>query len=844
MRRRITKVLAVVVISLVGVLIRTPAAAQSNLSGAEEIKLALDKLNVLGSVLMIAAHPDDENTAVLAYYARGRKAQTAYLSMTRGEGGQNLIGSEQGDLLGLIRTQELLAARRIDGAQQFFTRAIDFGFTKTVEETMSKWGHDTVLSDTVWVIREFQPDVIILRFSGTPKDGHGQHQTSAIVGKEAFSAAADDKRFPEQLKWLKPWQTKRVLWNTFAFTPEQEKEANATPGRIVIDAGDYDPLLGKSYAEIAGISRSEHKTQGMGAPQRRGSSPNYFVTIAGDRASKDIFDGIDITWNRLPGGDAIGRQLSQASAQFDVEHPEKTVAKLLAVRPAVAQLAANGNVWGVRKLRELDEATALCAGLWVDASASQATETPGGRWKITLTAIDRSPVKIGPVSARVDGLGQSTESTVASSLAYNKPATKDVEISVPATAAYSEPFWLAHKHAGETYVIDNQRLIGRPDPIPVLQATFKVNVGGQALTLSRPVTYRYVDRVEGEKTQPIVVAPAVAVNLIEPVVVFPNAAGKKVDVLIRAEAGKVKGSLSIEAAGEWKIVPESTTFQLGAAGEEHQFSFSVTPPANATPTRFRVLAKVDGGGVVESGVRVIAYSHIPPQTVFPRSDGKLAPAPLTVLAKRVGYIAGAGDQIPDAIRQMGCDVVMLSDEDLAGGDLSLYDAIVVGVRAYNVRDALHANQHRLMDYVYRGGTMIVQYNVAGGRTGGLENIGPYPITLSQERVTVEDSKVTFLDSKSPLLNQPNKITEADFEGWIQERGSYFATKWDPHYEPVIECHDPGEKPMPGGMLMARNGKGVYIFTGYSWFRQLPAGVPGAYRIFANLLSAGRAVTER
>ncbi|HEY3835143.1 MAG TPA: hypothetical protein VGL72_01160, partial [Bryobacteraceae bacterium] len=737
-------------------------------------------------------------------------------------------------------TQELLGARRIDGAQQFFTRAIDFGFTKTVDETMAKWGHDKILSDMVWVIRTFQPDVIILRFSGTPKDGHGQHQASAILGREAFSAAADAKHFPEQLKSTQPWQTKRLVWNTFAFTPEQEKEAANMVGRIVIDAGDFDPLLGKSYAEIAGISRSEHKTQGMGAAQKRGSAPNYFAPIAGDRATKDIFDAIDITWTRVPGGEAIGRQLSQAAAQFEIEHPEKTVATLLAVRPAVAKLAASGNVWGVRKLRELDQTAALCAGLWVDAEASQSNQTPGGRWKITLTAIDRSPVAVSAVSARVEGLGQSTEVDIAKSLAFNKPSSKDVEISVPASAAYSEPFWLAHKHDADTYVIDDQRLIGRPDPVPVLQATFKVNVGGQELTLSKPVTYRYVDRVEGEKTQPIVVTPAVAVNLIEPVVVFPNTHFKPVDVLVRAEAGKVKGTLRMEADAGWKFVPESVPFQLGAAGEEHQFSFSVTPPANARPTRFRAVASVEGSGDIQSGVRVIAYSHIPPQTVFPLSTGKLAPAPLTVLAKRVGYIVGAGDQVPDAIRQMGCDVVMLSDENLAGDDLSVYDAIVAGVRAYNVRDGLRANQHRLMDYVYRGGTMIVQYNVAGGRGGGPDNIGPYPITLSQDRVTVEDSRVTFLDTRSTLLNRPNKITEADFEGWVQERGSYFATKWDSHYEPVIECHDPGEKPMPGGMLMARFGKGVYIFSGYSWFRQLPAGVPGAYRIFANLLSAGRA----
>jgi hypothetical protein len=545
---------------------------------------------------------------------------------------------------------------------------------------------------------------------------------------------------------------------------------------------------------------------------------------------------------RATGGGDIGRQLSQAASQFQIEHPEKTVARLLAVRPAVATLAATGNLWGVRKLRELDEAAALCAGLWVSAETSQATQTPGGRWKVTLTALDRSSVAIGPISAKVEGFGQAVSETLAASLPFNKSASKDVEIPIPAGAPYSQPFWLAHKHRGETYVIDDQQLIGRPDPIPVLQATFKINVNGQDLTLVKPVRYRYVDRVEGEKTQPIVVAPPVAVNVIDPATVFPDRTPKQVAVMVRAEVapktGNLNGTLRLVAPEGWKIEPASTTFQLASAGEEQQFSFTVTPPADAKPAHFRAVANL-GGKDFDTAVQVISYSHIPPQTVFPSSMGKLAPAPLTVLARRVGYIAGAGDEVANAIRQMGCQVTLLSDSDLAGGELLSYDAIVTGVRAYNVRDSLRANQQRLMKYVEAGGTMIVQYNVPDRRSGVLENIGPFPFTLTMDRVTVEDSPVTFTSAQSPLLNQPNKITAADFAGWVQERGLYFASKWDPHYQTVFESHDPGDKPLPGGTLTTRYGKGVYIYTGYAWFRQLPAGVPGAYRIFANLLSAGR-----
>jgi LmbE family N-acetylglucosaminyl deacetylase len=345
------------------------AIAQRNLSGTAQISLALDRLTVLGSVLMIAAHPDDENTAALAYWARGRKLQTAYLSATRGEGGQNLIGSEQGDMLGVIRTQELLEARRVDGAEQFFTRAIDFGFSKTPQEAIEKWGHDQTLSDIVWVIRRYQPDVVVLRFSGTPRDGHGQHQASAILGKEAYFAAADKTRFPEQLQFVQPWAAKRLLFNTFNFTPEMEKESAALPNRIEFDTGQFNPILGKSYGEIAGVSRDAHRSQAMGSPERRGPSKNTLVTIAGDPARADLLDGVDTTWNRLPGGAKIGELLSRAAREFAPAHPELTVPLLLEARPLIVALPKN--VWSARKLHDLDEAIALCGGLWVDAEADR-----------------------------------------------------------------------------------------------------------------------------------------------------------------------------------------------------------------------------------------------------------------------------------------------------------------------------------------------------------------------------------------------------------------------------------------------------------------------------------------
>ena len=820
------------------------AMAQRNLSGTAQISLALDRLTVLGSVLMIAAHPDDENTAALAYWARGRKLQTAYLSATRGEGGQNLIGSEQGDMLGVIRTQELLEARRVDGAEQFFTRAIDFGFSKTPQETIEKWGHDQTLSDIVWVIRRYQPDVVVLRFSGTPRDGHGQHQASAILGKEAYFAAADKTKFPEQLQYVQPWAPKRLLFNTFNFTPEMEKEAAAMPNRIEFDTGEYNPVLGKSYGEIAGLSRDAHRSQAMGSPERRGPSKNTLVTIAGEPARKDLMDGIDTTWNRLPGGVRIGELLSRAAREFAPAHPEATVPLLLEARPLIAALEKN--IWSARKLHDLDEAIALCGGLWVDAEADRFAVTPGGKLTVSLSAIGRSPFAMGPVRAVV---GEKTVE-LAATLKNNQPVAKPVELTVPTATGYSEPFWLAQKPEGSRYRIDDPLLIGRPDPLPAMTAEFTVQAGGQELHLSRPVRYRYVDRLQGELVRPLTIVPPVSVDLPNPVLVFTNKDSRSLVVQVKSNTGVTQGEVRLDVDAGWRVEPTSKPFQLKATGEQQELTFTVTPlafgPEGGTPpAHFRVSASV-AQVEVHTGVQVISYSHIEPQTLMIPSVGSLRKAPLEVLSKRVGYVMGAGDEVPEALRQMGCEVSLLSREDLSSGNLSRFDAIVTGVRAYNLRTDLLANQGRMLDYVQNGGTLVVQYNVQEDRRfnprvePALDRLGPYPFKIGRDRVTVEEAPMEFVSMKGPLLRAPNTITAKDFDGWVQERGLYFASEWDPRYETVLSTHDPNEKGLPGGTLFTRYGKGAYVFSSLSWFRQLPAGVPGAYRLFANLLSAAKA----
>jgi LmbE family N-acetylglucosaminyl deacetylase len=816
--------------------------AQRNISGEVEIRQALERLDTVGSVMMIGAHPDDENTALLAYFSRGLHMRTAYLSLTRGEGGQNLIGSEQGDELGIIRTEELLAARRIDGGEQFFTRAIDFGFSKTADETFTKWPREKVLGDVVWNIRRFRPDVIVLRFSGTPRDGHGQHQASAILGKEAFSAAADPSKYPEQLEWVQPWQAKRLMWNTFAFTAEQQKEEEAIKDKLAVDLGEYSAELGYSYSQIAGMSRSQHRSQGMGAGEPKGSSKNYLVTIAGDRATKNVFEGIDTSWLRLTGGADVGALIERARDNYSGRRAETLLPLLVEARTKVVAMKDS---LAVRKLHEIDEAIGLISGLWVDAAADKYAATPGSSLKIAVTALARVPVQATLVAVKVTGMEGVPQLDIApATLVYNQPSLYSLTVPVPQKEHYSQPYWLVEPKDGALYRVPDPRMIGNPESAPVLEAHFRVRIAGTEIELSRPVEHRYIDHIYGEQVRPLAIVPPVGVELPVQALVFGSGGARKIDILVKANIAKASGSVNLEAPSGWHIEPATRHFDLNSIDEQTTASFTITPPPADAQGEVRAIATV-GEQRISSSTEVIAYPHIPIQTLFPPSDAKLVRASIRTLAKNIGYIAGAGDEVPAALRQIDCEVTFLSPDDLVRADLSKYDAIVTGVRAFNVRSDLRANYQRLFDYAQSGGTVVVQYNVLeGGPFGGnpalLDHVGPYPIKVSRDRVTVEDVPVSYPNPQNPVLHSPNEITPRDFDGWVQERGLYFANEWDPKYESVLESHDPGEQPMPGGMLYAKYGKGVYIFSAYSWFRELPAGVPGAFRIFANMLSAAKA----
>ncbi|HVF50693.1 MAG TPA: PIG-L family deacetylase [Pyrinomonadaceae bacterium] len=810
----------------------TLRAQPTPVRAASETQLALRKLTVLGSALYVGAHPDDENTAMLAYLSDERLLRAAYLSITRGDGGQNLIGTEQGEMLGLLRTQELLAARRIDGAEQFFTRAIDFGYSKTPAETLSIWGREQVLADVVWVIRRFRPDVVITRFPTTGEGGHGHHTASAILAVEAFRAAADPARFPEQLRHVETWQPKRLMWNSFR--PQLENRKPDAPKLLTVDLGAYNALLGKSYTEIAALSRSMHKSQGFGSAERRGSALNYLEHLAGDApVREDFFEGIDTSWRRVRGGEQVGQILEEAARTYNPANPQATLPLLVRAHAALARLP-DGDVWVAVKRRELLDVIRACSGLWLEAIAADFNATPGGEIKINTTLVNRSdfPLRLESVGLPFDAPAK----TVGAELKNNQPVRTELALRIPADAPFSQPYWLRDAQTRGRFSVAEQTLVGTPENAPTIPVTLNISTGGgETLTFETPVLFRWTDRVRGEQYRPFEIVPPVVVNLAERTYVFPEQRAKPVSLLVKSNAANVSGQLRLQLPGGWRATPETIPVNLKNRGDEFNATFNVTPPADASTGT--LAAGFDAGGRRFSrSMQSLDYPHIPLQTTFPAAHARLVRFDIARRGRNLGYVMGSGDEIPEALRQLGYSVALLSDHDLDSADFGAFDAIITGVRAYNTRPRLRQQQGRLLDYVERGGTLVVQYNTDDL---ALTNLGPYPFKLSRERVTVEESPVAFALPEHPLLLSPNRISAADFENWIQERGIYFASEWDARYQTPLAANDPDETAKRGGTLYARHGKGAYIYTGYAWFRQLPAGVPGAYRLFVNMIDAGK-----
>ncbi len=805
--------------------------SQTHQPNAARIQLKLNKLNVLGSALYVAAHPDDENTGIITYFANGKLVETAYLSMTRGDGGQNLIGSELRDLLGLIRTQELLSARRIDGGNQFFTRANDFGFSKSADETFQLWNKNEILSDVVKVYRQFQPDVIITRFPPDERAGHGHHTASAILAQEAFDAAANSKVFPDQVKQFGTWQVKRLYTNTGRWWNTSINEN--TPGIVTLNIGSYNTFLGQSYSEISAISRSQHKSQGFGSRGLRGDRLEFLEYIKGEKSEKDIFEGINTTWSRVKGGEKIEPLVDKVIQEFAMDNPSLSVPLLFQIRNEILKL--DDGIWKKRKLKEVEALIDDCLGLFLEVTADNYFGTPDHTLVASFEMVNRSPVEV--VVDRIESQGLNMDTAATTVLKNNIPILFKTSKNVKSSLPYSDPYWLKEKHSTGLFTVTNPALIGKPENDAAITFAFSLRIGNEKLTLVRPLIYKTTDPVKGELSRPFEIVPPVFLNLSNSVYIFSDDNPRTVDVkIISSTDGSAAGTLKLKVPDGWVVQPASAAFELNARGAEQVVAFRVFPTKKEITSTIKAVAEINGKEYDQS-LLSISYDHIPPQTLLPKSESKLVRLNLKKFGGLVAYIKGAGDEVPSALRNMGYEVWEMKDEEINAENLKRVDAVVLGVRAVNTNERIGFIMNELLAYVKMGGTVIVQYNTSYDLDTNV--FSPYELILGRDRVTEEDAEVRILKPNHPILTTPNKITSKDFDGWIQERGLNFPSKWDPNFEAILSMNDKGETPKDGSLLVAKYGKGYYIYTGLSFFRELPEGVAGAYKLFANMVSIGK-----
>ncbi|GEM66862.1 PIG-L domain-containing protein [Sphingobacterium mizutaii NBRC 14946 = DSM 11724] len=787
-------------------------AQQGN--SASLIKLKIDKLGTLGTALYFAAHPDDENTRLIAYLANDRKYRTAYLSLTRGDGGQNLLGTEQGIELGLIRTQELLAARSIDKGEQYFSAAYDFGFSKTHDETFSFWKKEDILREAVYMIRKLQPDVIINRFPPDSRGGHGHHQASAILAKEAYEAAADPNRFPEQLKELKPWKAKRLVWNTANFGGMN----NTSDEQLKVVLNDYNPLLGYSYGEISAMSRSQHKSQGFGSAANRGKTTEYFDHVAGEKANQDLFDGINTSWERL--GEPVKNietKIQTIQNSFDINHPEKSIKDLVALHAMVKALKPS--VYRDRKIKDIEDIILSSAGIVAESIAAKPNYVVNQTFPVNNEIIKRAAdVSVKLIS--IDG------KQLAEALPANETKKYPSEKKI---AHWTQPYWLEKPNSLGKFDIEDSNF-GNPENTDNPHTSFVIEVDGLAISIDKPVEYRFVDPVQGEIYQPISISPALTATISSSQALLQTGDKKTISLTITNNSDQAqKAELSFKQSDGLNISPKEAALDIPEHGIVVK-TFEISNPKNTASSEIQPLLN----GEPVYGFKRIAYQHIPDITWFPAINLKVKALEINNPLKKIGYIHGAGDLVPTALENIGIQVDLLNSDLLASTNLKQYDAIIIGIRAYNVSP--NANQWLpiLLNYAEQGGTVLAQYNVNSRMS--TNKFGPYPFEINRERVTEEDAKVTFTDPNDPILNYPNKITDRDFEGWVQERGLYFATNISPEYRTPLSMADKNEEQNKGSLLVANYGKGKFVYAPLAFFRQLPAGVPGATRLFVNLLA--------
>ena len=813
-------------------------AQQPTKPSSVELFHQIQKLRFLGSVLYIAAHPDDENTRLIAYMANHLKAETGYLSLTRGDGGQNLIGTELRELLGVIRTQELLEARKIDGGQQFFTRANDFGFSKIPDETLQIWNKNEVLEDMIYIIRQFKPDIIINRFDHrSPGTTHGHHTSSAMLSIELFDMVNNPKIFPNQLNHTTIWQPKRLFFNTsWWFYGGRDKFEKADKSKLnAIDMGVYYQSIGKSNQEIAALSRSRHQSQGFGSTGSRGEEVEYLELIKGEPTQdrKNLFEGIDTSWNRVKNGGSIDQKLATIEHQFDFKNPAASIPQLIEVYAMIQQLEENH--WKKIKSEELKQIIIGCSGLFLEAVAETQSSTPGSVLKIKLEAINRSNQKMMLKSIQTMPISQ-TNVFEELSLENNQSNFGEIEIKIPENQEYTSPYWLKEPGTVGMYNVSDQKKIGVPDIIRTCSVTFLIEMNGITIPMEKKVIYKFNDEVKGEVYKPFDIVPVATSSIMDKVTIFNNTTPKKVGIKIKAGKDQIKGNAYLSVGKNWKVSPEFIPFELGKKGSETIVYFEVTPPKESSEINVSSYVIIDGKKLDKEQIN-LQYEHIPQQQVLVNAEAKFNKLDIKIQHEKIGYIMGAGDEVPFYLSQMGYEVTILKPDEITLENLNPFQVVIVGVRAYNTVDEMAFKQAILFEFVAKGNTMIVQYNTTGKFT--VKELAPYPLKISRDRVTEEDAEVRFLVPNHPVLNFPNKITANDFKGWVQEQGLYYPDEWDATFTPILSSNDKGESPKNGGLLIAPYGKGTYIYTGLSFFRELPAGVSGAYRLIANMISSSQ-----
>jgi LmbE family N-acetylglucosaminyl deacetylase len=802
-----------------------------------EILHDIKKLNVLGSVLYVAAHPDDENTRLIAALSKEKLYDVTYISLTRGDGGQNLIGTEIREQLGVLRTQELLMARKIDGGNQLFSRANDFGYSKTPAETFRIWDKDKVMEDLILAMRMAQPDVMINRFSHEDRfPTHGHHTASAMLSVDAFDLSGKATTYPDQVRDYGIWKPERVFFNTswFFYGSREIFDTLDKSNLCRIDVGNYLPLWGKSVTEIAAEARSQHKCQGFGMLSSRGSSIEYLDLIKGTRPkdATNIMEGINTTWSRLgPQGKAIGKILAQVEANFDPRQPEKSVMALIKAKNLIEALPQG--YWRVRKLNDITQTIKYCLGLYLECSTTEMTVNPNDSISIRMEAVNRSSLSVKLLSLSSTALFMDNKK-LEQNLAQNVMWQKTERMQIHPTASYTNPYWLNNPFSVGMYDVTDKSLILCPESPRSITFSWLFEIAGQQITFYEDVFYKKGEPAIGEVFEPLDVLPPVFVAF-EKQALYSTIATESIKVTVKSNRANLNGDVTISAPVGWLVSPSVQPFTIPQKGGTATFIFQVNPPAGASSARLNANVKLVQGTYNQSLVE-IKYDHIPRQHVLLPAQLVYTPLEIKCLAKKVGYIAGAGDQIPESLRQIGCQVTMLDLKKTP--DFAPYDCILVGIRAYNTIEELKYQNAALLDYVKNGGTLVVQYNTTGDLI--LPDFAPYKLKIGRDRITEEDATLTMLKPTHPLMQSPNQITAQDFEGWVQERGLYFSKEWGPEFTPLLSGKDSGEKSnTEGGLLIADYGRGKYIYTGLSFFRELPAGVPGPMRLLANLMSAGK-----